>query len=68
MRVKLTNKLAEKMEGVDLSLYADGDVIDLSHADALLLIRGGWAEPVRANEERIAAIPRQRGNVAADGS
>jgi hypothetical protein len=65
MRVRLTVKLAEMVEGVDLSHCAEGDVVELSEDDATLLIRGGWAERV-AGEERIACIPRHRRDIAAD--
>ena len=65
MYVRLTSKLAEKMEGVDLSRYAEGEVVDLSEADALLLITGGWAERV-AQEERVDRTPAWRAATAAD--
>ena len=64
MRVRLTTKLAEVVEGVDLSAHAEGDVIELTDGDAALLIRGGWAERVAA-EERITYVPWRQA-VAAD--
>lgn len=65
MRVRLTTKLAEVVEGVDLSAHAEGDVIDLKDGDATLLIRGGWAERV-FNEERVTHLPAWRPAIAAD--
>jgi hypothetical protein len=66
MFVRLTRKLAEIMEGVDLSAYADGDVFELLDRDADLLIRGGWAEQVQ--EARVRSNPRWRAVIAADRS
>ena len=56
MRVRLTVKLAKVVEGVDLSAYAEGDVIELTEFDANLLIKGGWAERV-LREERLRRAP-----------
>ena len=65
MHVRLTAKLAEAMEGVDLSTHTEGDVIELSESDASLLIRGGWAERV-STEERATGGPAWRPEIAAD--
>ena len=65
MLVRLTAKLAEAMEGVDLSAHTEGDVIELSESDASLLIRGGWAERI-ATEERVTHAPAWRPEIAAD--
>ena len=46
MWIRLTRKLAERIDGVDISRYAVGDVIDLTRGDAALLIAEDWAEPV----------------------
>lgn len=43
MRVRLTRKLADCLDGVDLSRYAVGDVLDLPKWEAHLLIAEGWA-------------------------
>jgi hypothetical protein len=68
MYVKLTAKLAEVVEGVDLSAHSEGDVIDLSERDANLLILGGWAQLMppperltyRTNERRSVGANRAR--------
>ena len=52
MKVRLTRKLAECVDGVDLSSYREGDVLALSSREAELLVAEGWALPVnRAHRE-----------------
>ena len=46
MFVRLTTKLAEVVDGIDISAYAEGDVIELPSAEAQLLIAERWAEPL----------------------
>ena len=55
MYVRLTAKLADVMEGVDLSAYAEGDVVDLPDREAELLISGSWAERV-PREQRVRSV------------
>ncbi len=43
MRIRLVRKLADAIDGVDLSDYAAGDVIDLPASEARLLIAEQWA-------------------------
>jgi hypothetical protein len=43
MRVRLTRKLAECVDGVDLRAHTVGDVMDVSQRDARLLIAEQWA-------------------------
>jgi hypothetical protein len=43
MRVRLTRKFAERLDGVDLSGCHVGDQLDLSPADARLLVAERWA-------------------------
>ena len=68
MMVRLVTKLAEVVNGVDLSAYAEGDLIELPARDAEMLIAERWAERV----EQSARPTRHRWNadagaVAADG-
>ena len=42
MRVRLTRKLAERIDGVDLSTHRVGDVFDLPESEAQLLIAEKW--------------------------
>jgi hypothetical protein len=53
MMVRLTKKLAETMDGVDVSQCAEGDVIELPRQRAELLIAEGWAEPMWSGTLRV---------------
>jgi flagellar biosynthesis component FlhA len=44
LRIRLIRKLAERLNGVDLSKVRVGDSLDLSSRDARILIAEGWAE------------------------
>jgi hypothetical protein len=46
MLVRLTRKLADMIDGVDLSAYRVGQNLHLSATEARLLIAEGWAEMV----------------------
>jgi hypothetical protein len=46
MLVRLTQKLADSIDGIDLSGRAVGDAIEVSPREASLLIAEGWAELV----------------------
>jgi hypothetical protein len=43
MQIQLVRKLADHLDGIDVSAYAQGDVIELPRRDAELLIAEGWA-------------------------
>lgn len=43
MKVRLIKKLAECLDGVDLSRHRVGDLLDLQNRQAELLIAEGWA-------------------------
>ena len=43
VRVRLTRKLANVMDGVDVTNYEPGDLIDLPERKARLLVAEGWA-------------------------
>ena len=45
MQVRLTRKLAECIDGVDLAGRVVGDVLEVSDRDARCLIAEGWAVP-----------------------
>jgi hypothetical protein len=68
MRVRLIVKLAETVNGVDLSLCHEGDVIELSAGHAAMLIREGWAEHVDNAQTTTghAVIPPSTASVAED--
>ena len=44
MLVRLTKKLADVVDGIDLTHCKEGDVIDLPARHARLLMAEGWAE------------------------
>lgn len=45
MLIRLTRKLADCLDGVDVSHYSVGDVLDLPGREAYMLVAEGWAEP-----------------------
>ena len=45
MQIQLTRKLADYLDGIDLSDYEQGDVLDLPPHEATLLIAEHWALP-----------------------
>jgi hypothetical protein len=55
MRVRLTRKFAEAIDGIDLSQYCVGDFIDLPQHDAELLLAEGWALPADSHARMTAA-------------
>jgi hypothetical protein len=68
IRVRLLRKLAERLDGIDVSHYREGDVVDLPRAEAQLLIAERWALPCGPSREaRHVSTPHER-VVAADGS
>ena len=59
VQVRLTRKLAEMIDGVDLSRRRVGDVFRLAEPEARLLVAEEWA--VETNErEFISGMPRLR--------
>ena len=67
MRIQLVRKLASHLDGIDVSGYQDGDVLDLPRAQAELLIAERWALPYRgpSGEVRGTSMADERA-VAAD--
>jgi hypothetical protein len=63
MLVRLTVKLAEVLDGIDLSHCAEGDVIEIADRQGDVLIAEGWAERVSA-EERVSCVPIAHHDVA----
>ena len=51
MQVRLNRKLAEKIDGIDLSNYEVGDVIDLPTRKARMLVAEGWGVIERRSRE-----------------
>ena len=61
MKVRLTKKYAENIDGVDLADHAVGEMLDLPAEKARLLLAEQWAAPDRRNEIGAApTAPRRR--------
>jgi hypothetical protein len=62
IRVQLIRKLADRLDGVDVTPYAVGQAIDLSAHAAAVLISEGWARPVQAASplDAVSASPPRR--------
>jgi hypothetical protein len=58
VKVTLIRKLAPVLNGIDLTVCHEGDVIDVRDEDARLLIAEGWAVPLM--KERPIAHDRPR--------
>jgi hypothetical protein len=52
VRVRLTKKLAEEIDGVNLAGRQVGDVMNLSEKEAKLLLAEEWAQPDRQERRR----------------
>jgi hypothetical protein len=59
MKVRLTRKHAQFINGVDLRGHEPGDVLDLPPQNAHLLVAEQWAIPER-REHSDASAPRRR--------
>ena len=59
MKVRLTKRFAEMINGVDLSQVQPGDVVDISPRDAGILLAEGWALPCDEKDEsaRVVDMP-----------
>jgi hypothetical protein len=55
MRIRLTRKLADYLDGIDLSAYRPGDVISMSPAQTRLLIAEGWAEQLSDDVRSVSS-------------
>jgi len=59
MRVRLTRKLAERLDGVDVSECHVGVELDLSPANARLLVAERWAVALAERRHRNQGRPRR---------
>jgi hypothetical protein len=59
MKVRLTCKYSERIDGIDLQGRRPGDLLDLSPREAGLLVAERWAIPER-REHQTRASPRRR--------
>jgi hypothetical protein len=60
MKVWLTRKHAERIDGIDLRAYAVGDTLDLPPDDARILMAEEWAVLERRFQERSRRPARGR--------
>jgi len=60
MRIRLTRKLADTLDGIDVSNHAAGDILELTRHEAELLIAEGWAEQCRPPVLAFRAADRRR--------
>jgi len=67
MLVRLVRKLADNLDGIDVSGHREGDVLDLPASRAALLIAERWAVPDRRREIRGASTVKER-SLAAEHS
>ena len=56
MRVRLTRKLADEIDGIDLSQHAVGDSFDLAAREGELLMAEGWAQRERRGGRRSTVV------------
>jgi hypothetical protein len=56
MKIRLTRKLADSIDGVDLSRKKVGRVINVARHDAQLLIAEGWGRPVDSIGDRRSGM------------
>lgn len=60
MKVVLTRKLADCIDGVDVAHYRVGDVMELAPKNAHLLIAERWATPDRRTQQGSAPEEERR--------
>ena len=60
VQVRLTRKLAEEIDGVDLSTRQVGDVFRLPEAEARLLVAEDWAVPTEKHSKRYSTASHTR--------
>ena len=60
MKLRLTRKFAEFINGIDLSRARSGDLIELSDRDAVVLMAEGWAVPASGADRRLPSEAADR--------
>ncbi len=58
--VRLTRKLAARMNGVDVSKFKVGDVLELPDEQAMRMVKSGWAEGVAETKRMKAARGKRK--------
>jgi hypothetical protein len=52
MKVWLTRKHAQRIDGIDLRNYTVGDTLELQNGDARILLAEEWAKPERRKTQQ----------------
>lgn len=60
MKVWLTRKYADAIDGVDLRGYQVGDTLELPSGEARLLLKEQWAKPERRRNHDSSTEERRR--------
>ncbi len=64
MRIRLIRKLAQSMNGVDVSRVKVGDIVDLDDERGEMMIESGWAERIDdrgvISSDVVAGVRRRR--------
>jgi hypothetical protein len=60
MKVRLTKKLAESIDGINLGTSRVGDVLELSEPEARLLIAENWATARERRQEQARTVEHDR--------
>lgn len=58
VKVRLTRKFAQMIDGIDLSRVHAGEEIDVSPREADILIKEGWASPLDTADDRASRRPK----------
>lgn len=75
MRVRLSRKPANRLDGIDVSRDSEGALLDLPVRQAELLIAEGWAKPAERRSRSVSTPQeiasdqprRRRGDVSSRG-
>jgi hypothetical protein len=69
MRVRIVRKLADQVDGIDLSGRHVGDVIELPEPDARVIVAEQWAIPARRRADGpVAPAPQPDAERNGDGA
>jgi hypothetical protein len=60
MKVRLTRKFSNLLNGIDLSHFQKGDTLELPARDAEMLLAEGWAEPAEMRDRASDRPSRSR--------
>ena len=66
--VRLTRKLADFINGVDLTRHEVGDVIEVPSHSALMLMGEGWGEPLDSELLRSRDLTKPRAGSDVDAA